>query len=48
MPNRVEHLQTKYSFLDWFDGGVFSYEVNVRKPNEKIYTLALDKAQAKA
>lgn len=45
---RVEKLNEIHGFLKWFDGGVFSYEVGVRKPNPKIYEYALKKAGYKA
>lgn len=38
---RVENANKKYGFIQWFDGGVFSHEVGVRKPNIKIYKIAL-------
>ncbi len=41
---RVDLLDKKFGFLSWFDGGVFSYEVGVRKPNPKIYKILLKKA----
>lgn len=44
---RAEEINTKYHYMDWFDGGIFSYEVGVRKPNPKVYEFALEKAQAK-
>lgn len=45
---RVEGLERKFRFLNWFDGGIFSHEVGVRKPNPKIYSLVLKKAGFKA
>lgn len=42
---RVEKLNEKYDFLRLFDGGIFSHEVGVRKPDPKIYRLVLDMAQ---
>lgn len=44
---RVGYLEGNYSFLSDFDGGVFSHEVGVRKPDPKIYLAALDVAQTK-
>jgi len=38
---RVEYAHRRYGFLNWFDGGVFSHEVGVRKPNLKIYETAI-------
>ncbi len=36
-PERVAYLQKKYSFLDWFDGGIFSYEVRTVKSDGGLY-----------
>lgn len=44
--NRVVYLNEKYDFLKWFDDGVFSYEVDMRKPDPRIYQIALQKASA--
>ena len=44
---RAEELDKIHHYLEWFDGGIFSHEVGVRKPNPKIYQYALDKAQVK-
>ena len=33
--------------MEWFEDGVFSHKIGVRKPNPKIYRCALDKAQIK-
>lgn len=41
---RVEAIDKKFDFLSWFETGVFSHEVGVRKPHPKIYQLALQKA----
>jgi epoxide hydrolase-like predicted phosphatase len=41
---RVDAINQKYGFLAWFEGGVFSHEAGVRKPDSKIYQLALEKA----
>ncbi len=41
---RVQKLDERFGFLQWFDGGTFSHEVGVRKPNPKIYEFALHKA----
>ncbi|HSW97524.1 MAG TPA: HAD family phosphatase [Candidatus Saccharimonadales bacterium] len=38
---RVEYADKKYGFISWFDGGVFSHVVGVRKPNKKIYEIAI-------
>jgi HAD superfamily hydrolase (TIGR01509 family) len=45
---RVEALETKCHFLDLFDGGVFSYEVGIKKPNPLIYRLVLERAGVEA
>lgn len=44
---RVEKINDKYNFLKWFEGGIFSHEVGVRKPNPEIYKYALNKIRAK-
>lgn len=41
---RVERINGKYSFFQWFEGGIFSHEVGVKKPHPQIYRLALEKA----
>jgi FMN phosphatase YigB (HAD superfamily) len=45
---RVEALDKMYGFVGWFSGGVFSHEAGVRKPNPKIYELALKEAGVEA
>lgn len=45
---RVEKIQERYGFLDWFEGGIFSHEVGMKKPHPLLYKLILEKAQAKA
>ena len=40
---RVERLNKKHNFTDWFLDGVFSHEVGVKKPDLKIYKMALRK-----
>lgn len=37
------YIKNKYSFFNYFDGGVFSCDVNVVKPSVKIYQHFLDK-----
>jgi putative hydrolase of the HAD superfamily len=37
------YIQQKYDFFDLFDGGVFSCDINVIKPNPAIYRYLLDK-----
>ena len=44
---RVDKLDARFGFISWFDGGIFSHEVGVRKPNPKIYEFALLKGGAK-
>lgn len=44
---RVDKLDARFGFVSWFDGGVFSHEVGVRKPNPKIYEFALQKGGVK-
>ena len=36
-------MQNKLGFLDIFDGGLFSYEINMRKPDKNIYEYFIDK-----
>lgn len=44
---RVDKLDARFGFISWFDGGIFSHEVGVRKPNPKIYEFALQKGEVK-
>jgi FMN phosphatase YigB (HAD superfamily) len=44
---RVDMLDVRFGFISWFDGGIFSHEVGVRKPNPKIYEFALQKGGTK-
>jgi len=44
---RVDKLDERFGFVSWFDGGIFSHEVGVRKPDPKIYQFALKKGEAK-
>jgi HAD superfamily hydrolase (TIGR01509 family) len=41
-------LEKKYGFKSWFAGGIFSHEVGVRKPDPKVYKIALEKAEEDA
>jgi epoxide hydrolase-like predicted phosphatase len=41
---RVDYLEETYGFLCRFDDGVFSHRVGMRKPDPRIYALALEKA----
>lgn len=40
---RVEAIDKKYGFKNWFHGGVSSHEVGFRKPSLEIYKIALQK-----
>lgn len=42
-----EYLYKRYPFLQLFDEFILSYEVNLRKPDEKIFELALSKIRGK-
>lgn len=44
----VDRIDALYHFKQWFEGGVFSHEVGVRKPDPKIYEFALQHAGVKA
>ncbi len=44
---RVDQINNQYSFLSWFEGGIFSHEAGVRKPNSQIYKIVLEKARVK-
>lgn len=35
-------LERKHSFLEWFDGGIFSADVRLAKPDKQIYNLLAD------
>ncbi len=41
---RIDYIEEKYHFLQYFKSGVFSHIVGVRKPNPKIYQLALEES----
>ena len=41
---RIDYLEKKYHFLQYFKSGVFSHIAGVRKPNPKIYQLALEES----
>ncbi len=45
---RVDKLDQKFDFVSWFEGGIFSHEVGMRKPNPKIYEIALQMGNVKA
>jgi len=40
---RIDRINDLYGFLRWFEGGVFSHEVGIRKPNPKVYAFLLEK-----
>ena len=43
---RIQYLQAKYSFLDIFDGGTFSYKVHRSKfESDEIFKIALKKTK---
>lgn len=44
---RVDALNKNFDFLRLFDGGIFSHEVGARKPDPKIYEMAISKLQIK-
>lgn len=44
---RVAALNRTYHFLSWFDGGIFSHDVGVRKPHPRVYEMALEAGNAK-
>nr|WP_296070298.1 HAD family phosphatase [uncultured Actinoplanes sp.] len=46
--DRVAVLHRRYGFLNLFDGGVFSHEAGVRKPDARIYELLLERTQVAA
>lgn len=45
---RVDAIERRYRFLHLFNGGVFSHEVGVRKPDRRIYALLLERIQVEA
>lgn len=45
---RVEKINNQYNFLEWFEDGIFSHEVGVRKPDPLIYQLTLKKLELSA
>jgi|Deesub1362B_J571_1020462.scaffolds.fasta_scaffold00070_71 putative hydrolase of the HAD superfamily len=44
---RNEYLQENYGFLKYFEDGVFSHEVKMKKPERRIYELLLRKTGLK-
>ncbi len=47
-PTRIRELDKKFHFLDNFDVHVFSYEVGVMKPDQKIFQILIDKSGVEA
>jgi putative hydrolase of the HAD superfamily len=45
---RVDYLQGKYHFLEKFRAGVFSHIAKIKKPDVKIYMLALENSTSTA
>lgn len=45
---RAEALEKKFGFKAWFDGGIFSHEVGLVKPDPQIYRLVLERARVPA
>ncbi len=45
--HRVEVTEQKYDFLKHFKDGIFSCDVGMRKPQPKIYNLALEMTKTK-
>ena len=41
---RVDYLEKEYGFLKYFDDGVFSHLVGLKKPDTRIYELVFAKA----
>ena len=41
---RIDYLEETYGFLHRFEDGIFSHRVGMRKPDPRIYALALEKA----
>ena len=41
----VDYLDRKYGLFNLFDGGVFSYKVGYRKPENEVYSILLDKTR---
>jgi HAD superfamily hydrolase (TIGR01509 family) len=44
---RVNLINSRYNFLDWFEDGVFSHEAGIRKPHPEIYKIVFQKAKVK-
>lgn len=39
----LEVINENYDFVKWVDGGVFSYQEHISKPNKEIYTTLLSR-----
>lgn len=39
---KIDWLHSHHQFLDWFEGGLSSHEVGVRKPDPKMYEKAIE------
>lgn len=44
---KINWLHSQHQFLDWFEGGLSSHEVGVRKPDPKMYEKAIEKFNLK-
>lgn len=47
-PTRIRELNKKFNFLDNFDVHVFSYEVGIMKPDQKIFQILVNKSGIEA
>ena len=43
-----DELESQVSFLEYIDGGIYSFDAGSRKPDSAIYEYALEKSGAKA
>jgi putative hydrolase of the HAD superfamily len=48
VPERVNYLESRYHFLQFFNNGIFSYQAKLRKPDPRLYQLLLRKASRPA
>lgn len=44
----LETIHENYDFIRWVDGGVFSYQEHVSKPDKKIYQILLERYHLEA
>lgn len=44
---KIDWLHSRHQFLDWFEGGLSSHEVGVRKPDLKMYEKAIEQINLK-